>query len=68
MSLREHIDMLLYFWKEKEDVTRYTDWGRPELMDELQKRYPEILHAVTQVEVAKRTLTAVLEHASEQEQ
>jgi len=61
MDLEQAMDMLLYFWTEKGDVTRYTKWGELEFMDMLRRERPEVIVAVEQLRVAERTLTAVLE-------
>jgi hypothetical protein len=58
---RSDLDMLVYFWEEKDDVTRCVDWER--MQPELQEKYPEIIKAWTDHQTSRRTLTAVLRHA-----
>jgi hypothetical protein len=56
-----HLDMLVYFWEEKGDVTRYCEWER--MQPELQRKYPEIIKAWNDYLASRRTLTAVLHYA-----
>lgn len=61
MITRSDLDMLVYFWEEKEDVTRFVDWER--MQPGLQEKYPEIIKAWNDYQASRRMLTAVLRHA-----
>jgi hypothetical protein len=55
------LNMLDYFWSQKEDVERYSSW--PEIQEDLERRFPEIAVAWRSYQAARRTLTAVIKHA-----
>lgn len=61
MITRSDLDMLVYFWEEKDDVTRFVDWER--MQPELREKHPEIIKAWADYQTSRRTLTAVLRHA-----
>ena len=50
--------MLRYFQREKGDMTRWVGWERVQPI--LQERYPELLKAQHDLEVAEKTLDAIV--------
>ncbi len=57
-TLDEHIDMLRYFWEEKEDIERYSDFEY--IKSDLEKYRPDILKAWNKYKVSKLTLNNLL--------
>lgn len=49
---------IVYFIKEKGDITRWCDWK--EKKEEIEKKYPELIAALKNVTIAERTLAAVV--------
>ncbi len=52
----EYADMLRYFWEEKGDIERYTQFSRERMTAE----FPEVLKAWDDYNIARKVLTAVL--------
>jgi hypothetical protein len=55
----EDYRMVMYFYLEKGDVTRWCSWE--DKQDLFKEKHPELLHAFKQVEIAEKTLNAVIE-------
>lgn len=53
--------ILQYFWREKRDVTRWVGWDDDEFQAKLETYYPHLLAAVKNLEVAEKTLDAIVE-------
>ena len=53
-----------YFWEQKGDVESYVHWDK--IKQELKATRPEVVAAVDALNIAKRTLTAVLNHWEDQ--
>tara|TARA_R110000772_G_scaffold37589_1_gene89178 strand:- start:374 stop:571 length:198 start_codon:yes stop_codon:yes gene_type:complete len=56
----QHLDTLRYFWQEKQDLERYTDFEG--LKDLLEKEKPEVLKAWNDYKVSKKILDIVMEN------
>jgi hypothetical protein len=54
----EDLDMLKYFWEEKQDITRYCDF--PNIKKSLKKEYPSIWKAWKQYTYSVSTLNQFL--------
>jgi hypothetical protein len=49
---------IAYFHQEKGDVTRWAEWQDVQLI--LQEHHPELLKALRDVEIAEKTLDAII--------
>jgi len=54
----EDMQSLRYFYEEKGDMTRWTGWD--DALPALKEYHPELLEAMRQLDIAERTLTAIL--------
>jgi hypothetical protein len=57
MTPEEHmLDMLDYFWREKGDITRWSDFDR----EKVKAAFPEIIKAWDDYQTAERVFAAVM--------
>jgi hypothetical protein len=54
----EDLNMLDYFWNQKEDIERWSSWK--ERRPIIQQSHPEIVRAWDDYQTARRMLTAVI--------
>ena len=53
--------MLKYFWDEKEDPTRYPGW------EKCKDKYPLVVRAMENLELAKMAMQAAVDQAAEED-
>lgn len=54
----EDKNSICYFITEKGDVTRWTGWESKK--SDIEAEFPELIHALKMLEIAKKTLAAVV--------
>lgn len=54
----EDKNMIVYFIKEKGDITRWCSWESKK--QEIEEEFPELINALKQLEIAERTLNAIV--------
>ena len=59
------LEMIIYFWQEKEDLERYCSWK--EIQDDLRNNYPHILDAWLRYKSAITTLNSLVEASNPDE-
>ncbi len=62
MITEEDRNNIAYFIKEKGDIERWVNWE--ERKEDIEAEYPELIAAIKQVEIAERTLAAIVEKIS----
>jgi len=53
-------NMICYFIQEKGDITRWCDWEKRKTDIAIER--PELIAAINNLEIAKRTLSAIVEN------
>lgn len=56
---QEDIETLKYFWNEKEDIERYSDFEK--IKPQLKKQFPELLKAWNNYKVSIKIMNAVID-------
>jgi hypothetical protein len=59
----DDITMIQYFFYDKGDITRWSQWEERKPI--IAKEYPEIIQAMDNLNIAERTLRAVINQLSE---
>ncbi len=59
MLSESDIDSLVYFWKEKRDLTRWVGWN--ERIGDIEKELPQLVYAVRQLEIMEKIIDAIIE-------
>lgn len=54
----DDISSIIYFHEAKDDITRYCDWE--EIKPLVEKRFPELIHAMKQVEIHNNILNRLV--------
>lgn len=59
--MKEDVASILgYYWREKGDLTKCTDWHNPEVQEELDSKYPELKRYIQQKEDAEKLIESTL--------